>query len=361
MSRKFIILAAAAVVLAQTDPNAGLVPLTSKHFDYNNLPEVASPNAGERGPQFGVNNCGPKTEGQDSKCQTAVINSVDDWCLWGGPEPDSIIGNTEASSVAWCTKPGHGARTIPNGAVTGVQFIQTPAYLQVTGHIKQAAIDLKDGDEGGEMDPHGADEQGNPLGGLVFSNGFPASGGDKTKYVQAIEWHNFMGGNVFCFKICDPTNPDAAKFCDHIYDRIGCEYNAPAAYVDGVFESCKGENQDFPGHYTDASGAAQVYQQPPESLGAITSIPYVARIPASSECVQYKSADLFAAAASVSNTVATVTSAKPTTTKITIKPTQTGTGTTKSTATSTTGAANRLSGGAAAGIIGALAAFVAAL
>lgn len=39
------------------------------------------------------------------------------------------------------------------------------------------------------------------------------------------------------------------------------------------------------------------YFQPPESLGPITDIPYQPRIPASSECVQYKSEDLYSSAA----------------------------------------------------------------
>ena len=42
------------------------------------------------------------------------------------------------------------------------------------------------------------------------------------------------------------------RFCEHIFDRIGCAFNAPAAYADNVFETCQGENQDFPGtsHYS---------------------------------------------------------------------------------------------------------------
>ena len=47
-------------------------------------------------------------------------------------------------------------------------------------------------DSGGEMDPHGADERGNPLGGLVFSNAFPSSAGNATAYKQVIEWHKYV-------------------------------------------------------------------------------------------------------------------------------------------------------------------------
>lgn len=102
-----------------------------------------------------------------------------------------------------------------------------------------------------------------------------------------------MGSNIFCFKACDPSGPNAKHFCEHVFDRIGCQFNAPAAYLDGVFESCEGESQDFPGVYTDASGATQTYTQPPESLGPIQTMPYTARIPKSSNCVASSSAALY--------------------------------------------------------------------
>ena len=41
-------------------------------------------------------------------------------------------------------------------------------------------------------------------------------------------------------------------------DRIGCQYNAPAAYRDGVFEKCKGDDQDYPGVYTGSNGKGTV-------------------------------------------------------------------------------------------------------
>ena len=59
--------------------------------------------------------------------------------------------------VAWCTKAGRGTRLIPEGALTGVQFMRTSAYVQVIGFIDQTKINIQDGDYGGELDPHGAD------------------------------------------------------------------------------------------------------------------------------------------------------------------------------------------------------------
>lgn len=59
--------------------------------------------------------------------------------------------------VAWCTNPSHGTRLIPKDSLHGIQFMRTPDYVQVSGFINQSRINLKDGDYGGEMDPHGAD------------------------------------------------------------------------------------------------------------------------------------------------------------------------------------------------------------
>ena len=218
------------------------------------------------------------------------INLSLDFCLWAPPNSLSTIGDTEAEEVAWCTKPGHGSRLIPADALQGVQFMQTPDYRQVVGFIAQTNINLLSNDTGGELDPHGADFRGNPLGGLVYSSAFSP---DNKTYEQVIEWHNFMGGNVFCFKICDPAGSNAANYCQHIFDRIGCAYNAPNNAKNGTFESCQGANQDFPGVYTDASGQVQTYTQPDESLGAISTMPYQPKVPASSNCVTYTSSLIY--------------------------------------------------------------------
>ena len=35
--------------------------------------------------------------------------------------------------------------------------MRTPDYLQVVGFIDQTLVNIQQGDEGGELDPHGAD------------------------------------------------------------------------------------------------------------------------------------------------------------------------------------------------------------
>lgn len=293
LSALLAISAATSGVLAQSATTSSFVPLASKHFSYpSGIPYQADPDNGVRGTQQGYNLCNSTTEGANSLCQTAFVNHLDDWCVWAPPQPNSTIGDTEGEEVAWCTKKGRGTRIIPAGAITGVQFMKTPGYLQIVGFIDQTKINLQSDDGGGELDPHGADLRGNPLGGLVYSNGFASNNGDNSTFQQVIEWHNFMGSNSFCFKVCDPAGSNAANLCQHVFDRIGVSYNCPNAAQNGTFEYCEGDNQDPPGVYT-SNGQVVTYTQPPESLGPISTMPYDPKIPASSNCVPLQSAALF--------------------------------------------------------------------
>lgn len=269
-------------------------PLASKTFSYpSGIPyQVDEEPHLIRGRQTGYNQCNSTTEGQESLCQTSFLNSLDDFCLWGSPEANSIVANTEGEMVAWCTKAGRGTRVIPRDALKGVQFIRTPDYVQVVGFIDQTKVNIQAGDYGGELDPHGADLRGNPLGGLMYSNAFSDS---NDTYQQIIEWTNFMGSDAFCFKACDPAGPNAAHYCEHIYDRIGCAYNMPNQAKNGTFEACKGESQDYPGVYTE-NGQVMTYSQPPE--GVEPSPTYTPRIPASSDCITFSSQELYTASVS---------------------------------------------------------------
>ncbi|KAF8814669.1 hypothetical protein BYT27DRAFT_7205623 [Phlegmacium glaucopus] len=191
--------------------------------------------------QTGTNQCGTAAN-QTSNCQNAYINSVTDFCVFAPPDPGpgSVIGNTERIEVAWCTQNGTGARLIPDGAITGAHFVQTPDFVQVTGIGNLQLINIPAGDGGGELDPHGADGNGNPIGGLVFSSAFG-------QVQQIHEWTNFIGVDQFCFRACKP-GPLAPTFCQHIYDVMGCEWNMPASYDPG-FESCQGDSGEPMGVY----------------------------------------------------------------------------------------------------------------
>ena len=105
-----------------------------------------------------------------------TVLTLSDFCLWAPPKPNSTIGDTEGQEVAWCTKPGHGTRLIPAGALQGVQYIKTPDYIQIAGFIDQTQINLAADDYGGELDPHGADLVG------------PCSGTLKTSLTRHLAW-----------------------------------------------------------------------------------------------------------------------------------------------------------------------------
>ncbi|KXN92593.1 Pre-mRNA-splicing factor brr2, partial [Leucoagaricus sp. SymC.cos] len=155
-----------------------------------------------RGVHAGYTICNLTTENQDSFCQTSFINDVEDFCLWAAIKPNSTVGDVEGEMAAWCTKPSHGMRLIPESA-------------------------LKDG----------ADLRGNPMGGIMFPQSFNG------QWVQVREWPDFMGSIAFCLKACDPSKPNDARYCEHELDRIGCAYNAPN-------NAQKGDNQDFSDVYT---------------------------------------------------------------------------------------------------------------
>lgn len=74
------------------------------------------------------------------------------------------------------------------------QWTKTSAYIQAVGFINNTGLSLDPTDEGGELDPHGADLQGNPLGGVVFSNGTADS--DGTTMVQVHNWNTCVLFNL---------------------------------------------------------------------------------------------------------------------------------------------------------------------
>ncbi|KAF5368855.1 hypothetical protein D9758_002850 [Tetrapyrgos nigripes] len=282
-------LAATSYVAAQSFVSD---PLIDKVVPYTAIPYQVDTHTADRGPQSGYNICNSTTEGQTSMCQTAFVNHLDDFCLWAPPKPASTIGDTEGEEVAWCTKPGKGTRLIPKGALKGVQLVQSPGYIQIAGFIDQTMVNIADGDYGGELDSGGQDGRGNPIGGLMYTNGFPSNNGKNDTFQQSRHWTLFIGGDTFCVKVCDDTQPNAAHLCEHIYDRIGCAYNAPNDAQEGVFERCLGEDMTPVGVYT-SNGQTLTWTQPPESLGPITSIPYTPTPAASSSCVTFASDDLY--------------------------------------------------------------------
>jgi len=68
------------------------------------------------------------------------------------------------------------------------QFVKTPLYVQIHGFWDGTKVNIPAGDSGGELDPHGAKNLGNPIGGNVTSD---VTGAD----VFYEEWMSFVSSN----------------------------------------------------------------------------------------------------------------------------------------------------------------------
>ncbi|KAF4622291.1 hypothetical protein D9613_009496 [Agrocybe pediades] len=185
---------------------------------------------------------------QTSMARLLTVNSVDDFCLFAPPTPQAI-SDSEAFEVAWCTKPRNNARLIPDGTITGVSFLKTDFYVQVMGYGDLTKINIPAGDFGGELDPHGALGDGNPVGGNVTSN---ITGSDQ----NFAEWMLYIGNGQFCMRVCTNANStySAAAMCWHELDLMGCGFVMPGNYNNnGTFESCEADVAYPPGWYPTAT------------------------------------------------------------------------------------------------------------
>ncbi|GAA5869134.1 hypothetical protein JCM8547_008706 [Rhodosporidiobolus lusitaniae] len=292
--------AATTTAAASSAAAESALPLTQYTYAYSDIPYQVDPYK-----------CNSSTAGDDSSCQTLIANNISDFCLWGSDTAAtelSTIGDIEAATVSYCTSNNWGARVLKSGALTAVQVLRTEYYIQWTGRIDQTALHLEANDTGGELDPHGADLLGNPLGGLVYSSGLP--GGDNSTLEQAVEWNMFIGSGVFCLKLCSPNQPSGINYCENTYDRMGCNYNMPASYTDNEFTDCDSDLQLRVGVYVGDDNKTSTYSQPPE--GTEPAPPYTPSIPATSNCKTYESTALWAAATTTSASSGSASSAKKT-------------------------------------------------
>ncbi|CCL98618.1 uncharacterized protein FIBRA_00620 [Fibroporia radiculosa] len=332
--------AAASGILAQTT-YPSVAPLVDHTYSaYSDLPYKVIPTAGDiRGPQTGYSICNSTTANQESECQVSIVNTIDDFCLWSSPTPNNTIGDSEAYEVAWCTKDGHGTRVIPPGTLQGVQYLYTSQYIMIVGFLDQTKLNLLSNDSGGELDPHGADLYGNPIGGLVWSNQYPTGNTNNASLTQITEWTEFIGSGTFCIKICNPsvTSPDNVGLCQNVYDEIGINYNCPSQPTNGTFEVCDADPMSPVGQYV-SNGVTTTWTQP---WSGVIDPPYTPTVPASSNCRTYASSALYTDNAQ----------AAPTTTSsgTSSTPAPTSGGSTGATRSSGTGSPSPTSGSSASG------------
>ncbi|KAJ7218970.1 hypothetical protein B0H12DRAFT_1224362 [Mycena haematopus] len=235
---------------------------------------------------------------QTSMSRLLSINSIDDFCLFAPPSVANI-SDTESFEVAWCTKPRNNARVIPDGTITGLTFLKTDFYVQIMGNGDFTKLNIPSGDDGGELDPHGATGAGNPVGGNVTTN--IVDGLDE----PIAEWMLYIDYNEFCIRACTNANStySAAFMCWHELDVMGCEFVMPGMYnAPGTFETCDADvayppgwyptatvdgttqfstfAQYFTGVYTGANGQPTSY-----TVGDTVTPTAPATIPSSSNCV----------------------------------------------------------------------------
>ena len=247
-----------------------------------------------------------------------------DFCLYSSPTSNLPIADSEGYEVAWCTRKKDGARLIPQGAMTGVQVLNTSAYIQFVVHINQVAINLPANDTGGELDPHGADGVCSLQSALescrliVSPKGRESHGRFGILDCFQLRWRHsptnhrvesvrllfcfflssthlasrFIGANVSATKICNPAGTNPLGYCLNTLDRLGIAYNMPNNAQDGVFEVCDSDTMQLPGVYV-SNGQTLTYTQPDESLGPITTVPYTPTVPSSSNCQTFQSTDLY--------------------------------------------------------------------
>ncbi|KAJ7752423.1 hypothetical protein DFH07DRAFT_521225 [Mycena maculata] len=191
----------------------------------------------------------PTAINQTSMARLLSLNSVDDFCIFAPPY-QANISDTEQIEVAWCTQARNNARVIPDGTITGLSFLKTDFYVQLIGYGDFTKLNIVAGDEGGELDPHGATGNGNPIGGNVTTN--VVDGLDE----PIAEWMLYIDDNQFCIRACTNANStySAAFMCWHELDEMGCEFVMPGNYdVNGTFETCEADVAYPPGWYPTAT------------------------------------------------------------------------------------------------------------
>lgn len=137
-------------------------------------------------------------------------------------------------------------------------FIRTPLYIQLHATGDFTSLNFAPGDSGGELDPHGATNKGNPVGGNVTSN---IVDGKTDVFYQ--EWMNYVSASEICFRVCIAGAQDATpeNVCQHTLDEVGCSWIMPQAPSKNDFETCDADAAYPPGIYPESGGSTSTFQQ----------------------------------------------------------------------------------------------------
>lgn len=139
-----------------------------------------------------------------------------------------------------------------------MHYQKTPAFVQISAIGDFTKVNVLGGDSGGELDPHGATGEGNPVGGNVTA----LVDGQEQSYE---EWMSFISSDQFCARICtnEPVDGwDTATWCEHKLDEMGCDFVMPiqGAYNE-EFSDCDADVGFPPGVFPQDDGSYSTFAQ----------------------------------------------------------------------------------------------------
>ncbi|KAJ3212042.1 hypothetical protein HDU67_004102 [Dinochytrium kinnereticum] len=164
-----------------------------------------------------------------------AIQSPSSFCLLLPSLPGQSIGESEGSSTSHCVENGirtDGSRGIKGSAIRSAHLVDAGKYIQITGQIDMAALQISERDGGGQYDD--ASWGIEPLSSCQG-------------YDRFLE---LVGNGQFCIRCCKYDDPKGADFdkaapCFAGNDLAGCEADIPGNYGSGF--TYNGKTVDGPG------------------------------------------------------------------------------------------------------------------
>ncbi|KAH8554180.1 hypothetical protein BGW37DRAFT_483729 [Umbelopsis sp. PMI_123] len=175
--------------------------------------------------------------------QIAQIVDSSNFCIFLPPvgSADVNIADTETYATVRCmgsTPQAIGAGTLPSGFILSAHYVETSAYVQITGQIDPAKAGLNVSDDGGQYDVKAPD--GSSCAGWQY-------------YVNLIE----PSGNDYCIRCCNDT-----VNCNRGISQAGCarivpgDYSGPGVSTSSVTSSSAASTATSSSASSKASSAA---------------------------------------------------------------------------------------------------------
>ncbi|KAI9354019.1 hypothetical protein BD770DRAFT_392926 [Pilaira anomala] len=168
----------------------------------------------------------------------AQVVDENNFCVFLPPDdsPNRIISDSEWNANAFClgnTPLAKEAGTLPSGFIQSAHYVETEAYVQVTGQMDGSKADLDSTDGGGQMDIKAPD--GSSCAGWSY-------------YVNLIEPET----NTYCMRCCNDS-----KSCNRGISEKGCAHIIPGDYsgpMDSSAEPTSSSSISEPSSSSSADG-----------------------------------------------------------------------------------------------------------